>query len=349
MSSYFDTGKLRQASFIAILLALGFVLFRELQQFIPAFLGAITLFVIMRKYMRSLVKHKKWKPGTAAAVLMLLSFLIILIPIFCIVTLMSAKISFAVNHSNDMINSFTIFLENLERKFGTDYINEETMKEFGQSVAKLIPSVLGATFNTLTTLVIMYFLLYFMLISTRTLDYLIYKFVPVQDDNNVNRISDEVNNMVISNAVGIPLIALLQGVVGLIGYLIIGVKEPFLWFAVTCITAMLPVIGAALAYVPLTIMLFVSGPAWKGFAMLVYGFGVIGLVDNVFRFTLQKKIGNIHPLITIFGVIIGIDLFGFIGLIFGPLLISLFILLVKIYLKEFHRPRQNLRVTKKGS
>ena len=56
----------------------------------------------------------------------------------------------------------------------------------------------------------------------------------------------EVKNMVFSNAVGIPVIAVLQGVVALIGYLIIGVKEPWFWFVVTCITAMLPVVGAAL-------------------------------------------------------------------------------------------------------
>ncbi len=69
--------------------------------------------------------------------------------------------------------------------------------------------------------------------------------------------------------------------------------------------------------------------------MLIYGFGVIGTVDNNFRFTLQKKMGNVHPLITVFGVVIGISLFGFIGLIFGPILISMFILLVKIYMNEF--------------
>jgi predicted PurR-regulated permease PerM len=59
---------------------------------------------------------------------------------------------------------------------------------------------------------------------------------------------------------------------------------------------------------------------------------------------LQKRMGNVHPLITVFGVIIGINLFGFIGLIFGPILISMFILLVKIYMNEFierRKPAEN--------
>ena len=162
----------------------------------------------------------------------------------------------------------------------------------------------------------------------------IYEHIPLKDEN-VAKLGKEVRNVVLSNAVGIPVIAILQGVVALIGYLIIGVKEPWFWFVVTCITAMLPVVGAALAYVPLAIIFFANGDTGKGIFMLIYGFGVIGVVDNFFRFALAKKIGNIHPLVTVFGVIIGISLFGFIGLIFGPLLISLFILLLKIYSSEF--------------
>jgi predicted PurR-regulated permease PerM len=63
-------------------------------------------------------------------------------------------------------------------------------------------------------------------------------------------------------------------------------------------------------------------------------------VDNLFRFWLQKRMGDTHPLITIFGVILGINLFGFIGLIFGPILISLFLLMIQIYHREFSAPAE---------
>ena len=98
---------------------------------------------------------------------------------------------------------------------------------------------------------------------------------------------------------------------------------------------MLPIVGAAVAYIPVAVLLFASGHPTKGIIMLIFGFGIIGSVDNIFRFWLQKKLGDVHPLITVFGVIIGINLFGFIGLIFGPLLIALFILLIRIYANEF--------------
>ena len=158
--------------------------------------------------------------------------------------------------------------------------------------------------------------------------------IPLRDEN-VDRLGKETKKMVLSNAIGIPVIALAQGLIALIGYLVLGIKEPFFWFGVTCIAAMIPVVGAALAYVPVAIILFANGQNWQGIVMLIFGFGVIGTADNVLRFTLLRKLGDVHPLTTVFGVIIGLNLFGFIGLIFGPLLISLFILLLKIYSSEF--------------
>ena len=81
----------------------------------------------------------------------------------------------------------------------------------------------------------------------------------------------------------------------------------------------------------------------QGIILFIYGFLIVGTVDNLFRFWLQKKIGDTHPLITIFGVIIGLNLFGFIGLIFGPILLSMFLLLIQIYRHEFvnHQPLKN--------
>jgi len=222
----------------------------------------------------------------------------------------------------------------LKRRFDIVIASNENINKLGDFIKGGIPKLLSATFNTLGTIFFMYFILYFMLVNGRKMETNIYEHIPLRDEN-AHILGTEVRNMVLSNAVGIPVIAFLQGLVALIGYLIIGVKEPWFWFVVTCITAMLPVVGAALAYVPLALIFFANGDIVRGIAMLAFGFGVVGLVDNIFRFTLAKKIGNIHPLVTVFGVIVGLSIFGFIGLIFGPLLISLFMLLLKIYSSEF--------------
>ena len=61
----------------------------------------------------------------------------------------------------------------------------------------------------------------------------------------------------------------------------------------------------------------------------------MGSTDNLFRLVVQKRLADVHPLVTLIGVVVGVPIFGFIGLIFGPLLVSLFLLLVKIYKNEY--------------
>jgi predicted PurR-regulated permease PerM len=334
MSDTISQNRIRQVFFIVILLLLGLLLFLELYSFLPAVLGAMTLYILMHRWMFFLTEKKKWRKGWTAALLMLLSFIVILLPVGLLANMLSSKITYAVQHSSELVAALKKLVISLEQQFDITITSEENINKLGNAITESLPRILGATFNTVTTIFFMYFILYFMLVNGRYMEDRLYEYIPLKDEN-VDKVSKEVNTMVVSNAIGIPLIAFAQGLVGLVGYLIIGVKEPFFWFGVTCIAAMLPVVGAALAYVPLAIIFFAGEETGRGIAMLIFGFGIIGTVDNVLRFTLLRKLGDVHPLTTVFGVIIGLNLFGFIGLIFGPLLISLFILLLKIYSSEF--------------
>lgn len=340
-----DTNLLRQIFFIVLILVLGIVLFLELWYFLSAFLGAVTFYVIMRQRMFYLTEKRGWRPGRAAWALMLLSFFVILVPIGLLANIMYSKISYVVTHSSDLLASLKATVDKLSREIGYELVKKDDINQLGSRLASLLPKILGVTLNTVALISTMYFILYFMLVNGRRMEDSLYEYIPLKD-GNVELIGKEVKRMVISNTIAIPLIAIIQGLVGLAGYLIIGIKEPMVWFVATCVTAMLPIVGAALVYVPLTVMLFVQGETGKGIAMGIWGFGFIGLVDNLFRFILNKKIGDIHPLITIFGVIVGIQLFGFIGLIFGPLLISMFILLLKIYSNEFLVRRREMKRVK---
>lgn len=334
MSETLSQNRLRQVFFIALILLLGILLFMELSSFLPALLGAITLYILLHNWMFFLTEQKKWRKGWTAVLLMLFSFIVILLPVGLLANMLSSKVSYAIHHSNELVEALKTVVGNIETQYNVQIASESNINKLGGFIASSLPKILGATFNTLTTIFFMYFILYFMLVNGRGMENTFYEYIPLRDEN-VERLSKEVHMMVKSNAIGIPLIAFAQGVIALIGYLIIGVKEPFFWFGVTCIAAMLPVVGAALAYVPIAIIFFANDQTAKGIFMLAFGFGIIGTVDNLLRFTLLKKLGNVHPLTTVFGVIIGLKIFGFIGLIFGPLLISMFMLLLKIYSNEF--------------
>lgn len=341
-----DNHLLKQLFFIAVILFLGIVLFREMYFFFSSFLGSVTFYMLMRDRMFYLVEKKGWRPAGAAWVLMLLSFFIILVPIGLLVNILYSKISYVVEHSNELINSLKIAVARMESKLGYNLLDPNSINRLGSFVTELLPKILGVTFNSVSLVASMYFILYFMLVNGRKMETALYEYIPLKD-TNVDMLGRELRTIIVSSAIGIPLIALVQGVVGLIGYLVIGINEPWLWFVATTIAAMVPVVGAAVIYGPLTIMLFVQGHTGKGIAMAIWGFGVIGLVDNVFRLLVNKRLGDIHPLITLFGVVIGIQLFGFIGLVFGPVLIALFILLLRIYSSEFFIKKREVKDVKK--
>jgi predicted PurR-regulated permease PerM len=159
-------------------------------------------------------------------------------------------------------------------------------------------------------------------------------FIPVSK-SNLKIIGKEIQSMVRSNALGIPLVAIVQGIVALIGFLIFGVANPFFWFVIVTIGSMIPFVGTLVGILPVFILELSTGHTFQAWGILIYGFVVVGLSDNIVRLYVLKKIDNVHPLITLVGVIVGVPLFGFIGLIFGPLLISLFLVLLSIYRKEY--------------
>ena len=151
---------IRQILILLTILLLGIVLFRELSGFIPAFLGAYTLYVLLRKWMFMLQGKYKWNKSLAAAVLMLLSFLIILLPCFLVVNMLASKIAFAVQHSSEVLASIEKFVHKYEQQYKIGILTEENIGKVSNWGQETLPKILGATFDTLSSIVIMYFILF---------------------------------------------------------------------------------------------------------------------------------------------------------------------------------------------
>jgi predicted PurR-regulated permease PerM len=162
------------------------------------------------------------------------------------------------------------------------------------------------------------------------------------NQKNQDLMSNELKNQTFSNALGSPLLALLQGLFAWGGYAIFGLSDAFFWGMMTGFFSLMPLVGSALIWAPAGLYQMTAGTAWQGVGILLYGLIVIGTVDNVFRFIFQKQFANVHPLITVFGVIMGIKMFGVPGLIFGPLILSWFIILIRIYREDlFIAPQES--------
>ena len=131
------------------------------------------------------------------------------------------------------------------------------------------------------------------------------------------------------------MVAIIQGLVALIGFFIFGIPDPLFWFVIVTVGSMIPFIGTLIAIIPIFMIMLSNGETFQAWGILVYGLVVVGSSDNLVRLFVLKRLDNVHPIITLIGVIVGVPLFGFIGLIFGPLLISLFLIVVQIYKSEY--------------
>mgnify|MGYP003112669921 CR=1 FL=1 len=327
--------------FVLLLIAfLGILIFKEIIPYLSGVLGAVTLYVLLRKWMNKLVA-RGWKKSYAAALLMIGSFIGILIPIALIIIMLTSKIGKAVANSEKVVNAVKEQITKIEENVGYKISNNIDSDSIRSWISTNLQSLAGGTFNAFIAIGIMYFMLYYMLISRDKMKDVLESYIPLASEN-IHLIGEESDLSVRSNALGIPLVALIQGIIALIGFVIFGVPDPFFWFVITAVGSMIPFIGTAIGIIPVTILLFSQGMEWQAIAILIYGVVVVGSTDNLVRLYILEKLSSVHPLITLFGVVVGVPLFGFIGLIFGPLLISLFILILKIYKTEYSNINDNL-------
>lgn len=310
------------------------VIFWNLRLFLPSLLGAYTLYVLLRVPMHYLSEDRKWNRKFAAAGLMLGSFVLIMIPVNALIRQVSSKLIAGFQNSQQILQSLQSIIAKLEVNIGFQLLTAERIQSISVWGGNALSNVLNATLEGLLLLIITYFILWFMLTEGKKMENNFFDWLPFKEEN-IAYIRKELNDLVYSNALGIPLMGVVQGCFGFIGYSIAGVEDIWFWVLMTFIAGMIPFLGVALAFVPLTLLLLSKGLTGSAIFVFAYGFIVIGSVDNLARMWLLKKIGHTHPLVTLFGVIIGLQLFGFIGFIFGPIMISMFLLLLKIYVKEF--------------
>ncbi|MGM0636049.1 MAG: AI-2E family transporter [Bacteroidota bacterium] len=324
---------IRQTFILLLIIVLGGLILDKTLPYFSGVLGAITLFVIFNKPMQKML-DRKWNPTLASAVVLLVSTLVIVFPIFVTVYMLSSKISQAVKNSEQFINALVIQLEEFETNIGYNLSDKLDPSSVSDWLSNSLQSIATGTFDVFIALSLMYFILYYMLINQDKMQSTLLAYIPI-GTNNLKKIGEEAYAKVKANAIGIPLVAIFQGVIALIGYWIFGIPNPIFWFVITALGSIIPFVGTAVGIIPVTIILFSQGATGQAIGILLYGFIVVGSSDNLIRLYVLKQMADEHPLITLIGVIIGIPLFGFIGLIFGPLIISLFLIIVKIYKKEY--------------
>lgn len=327
---------INQIMLITIIILVCLLIFRNLSYYLPGFLGAITLYIIFRNLYFELTEQKKWNRVLTSLLFIFLSIVFIVIPLWALVDYLSPRISSFLGNTEQIVAKFNQVKTYIQDKPILEHIDlsDAALLQFLQNLTRHLPSILNSVAEVLINLLVTFFVLYFMQVHAKKMESTLNSLLPFSEKSK-NEIWEDVNLMVRTNAIGIPILGIFQSIVAIIGYYIFGVNNPILWGLVTGIATIIPVLGTMTVYVPICIVAFATGPATNAIWLTLYCFFLVGGIDNILRFTLLKTLGNVPPLITVFGVLFGLNLFGMLGLIFGPLIISSVGVLFKVYRNEY--------------
>lgn len=322
-------------SLIALILILGYLIVSGLWTFVNGLFGAFTLYVLVRGQMKRLTTGKRKMKEVFAAILIILEIIAcVFVPLYFLAWTLIGRIQDINLDISQLVETVKHFIQLIEEKTGYDMLNISNLETATGYLTRGAQIVIGQVSGLVITTLVMIFLLYFMLLNRKYIESYVYSILPFNETNK-SAVMGQIHNMVRSNAIGIPLLAIIQGVIAVIGYWAAGVPSPVLFGVLTAFSTIIPLVGTGLVWVPIVVYLALSGNWIASIGLLVYCIIILTNIDNVIRFVLQKKLADTHPLVTVFGVILGLKLFGFWGIIFGPLLLSLFFLLVNIFKQEY--------------
>lgn len=321
-------------SLITIILGLGLLLFLKMTPFMGGILGACTIYIMVRGQMLYFTQKKKIRKSITAIILLIEAILCFLVPLSLAVWLLINKLQTVNVDTTAFVNTVTNLADWIRQKTEYDLLSKENIS----SIASILPGIgqflMGGISSFAVNLFVLVFVLYFMLIGGTKMEQYIYELLPFSDSNK-KHVMNEINMIVRANAIGIPLLAIIQGAIATLGYYLFDAPSALLFGFLTCFATVIPIVGTALVWFPLAAYMAISGDWPHAVGLLLYCGLIVTNIDNLIRFILQKKMADTHPLITIFGVVIGLSLFGFMGVIFGTLLISIFILCVNIFKEQY--------------
>ncbi|MDP3765285.1 MAG: AI-2E family transporter [Nanoarchaeota archaeon] len=234
------------------------------------------------------------------------------------------------------IRSFVEFLPEND----LDYYLQVTIKKITEFILENVSKFLASIPSFLLNFFVMVFVIYYLLKDGEAVGKRIKNILPLKESHKQN-VLDRFHDITYAVFYGNISIAILQGIFGGIGFLILGIPSPILWGFVMMLFALIPYFGTAIVWLPAALNLIFIGylqndsPATiKGVILIIYGIFVISSIDNFLKPKLIGLKAKVHPILVLLGVLGGLSLFGFIGLILGPVMLALLMTFVDIYEEE---------------
>ena len=339
MEAQFEIKKHSKYFFIASFIAIIIISIILAWPFITAIFGAIVLAYLFHPVYGFIVKLIK-NETLSAFITAILVISILVIPIVFIGNAIFKEAS------QLFIQTKSINFEQLQEKYVQSFLGQK----FGESAViidylrdgldKLITAVVQKTGQFIFTLhekilqlFVTFFLMFYLLKDGKRLLFSIKEALPLKRKYK-NEIGDKFNDTIYATMYGIVLTAIIQGTIGGIGLWLFKVPSPFLWGIVMIILSLFPFVGAAFVWLPAGIIKLAIGDSVNGVGLLLYGIFIVSTIDNIVRPKIIGSRSKVHPALVLLGVLGGIKFFGIMGIIIGPLILSILTVFFEIYTSE---------------
>ena len=220
------------------------------------------------------------------------------------------------------------------------YYFDTTVKEATTKITDTISNILFSIPIFILHLFIVLFVMFFLFKDGKIFVDKIERILPLKGKYR-NHVFKKLNDMAYAVVYGSIIIAIIQGTLGGIGFLIFGLPSPLLWGLIMIFTALIPYIGSSVIWFPASLILLFNGYVnmettlvIKGILLMLYGIFVVGTIDNILKPKIIGNKGGLHPVLVLLGVVGGLNFLGFVGIIVGPIILAMLVTFIKIYEEE---------------
>jgi len=296
--------------------------------FLPAVIWSITLAIVIQPVYRRLAFPQY--PGIGAALAVLAVTLIIVVPLLTLGFQAANEATKALQGlgGEELVAKWQVLLDAhpsvakamvwLQHQFNI----KQQVQRLAESLGDALPSFVGGSLSILMQLLITLFVLFFLLRDRLQIVQWLRAHSPLTD-RETTFIFKKVEDCLQATVVGHMFTCLLQGILGGVMMAVLGLPFAVLWGAVMALFALIPTLGAPIVWVPAAVMLILQGSLGKGLILIAWGVFVIGTIDNILYPILVGRKVTLHTLPILFSYLGGIVLFGFSGLVLGPLIVML--------------------------
>ena len=330
-----EKGKFRQYFAVTIVvLLLAFLLF-TIYKFANGFFGGLLLYIALLPLYNFMIK-KKFNKKIAAIICVFVALFVIIVPLLILLGVVGNELLIFVQDANlvgNISETISTYASKITPAISDDFIGQQ-IKNFGDYASSSLLGIIKNIGSFVVNLIIALFLLYFMLLQGSLLKK-IKKVIPFNKKNSEELVK-KLKDVSYATVFVSGILALLQGALLTITFLIFDINGAFLWGFITAILSFIPLLGPSLVWIPAAIIQLLQGEYWTAAGVLIAGI-ILSNVDNLIRPYLGKSLSRIHPLVTLIGIFIGVLLFGIIGVFVGPLLLAFLVLVLKMFKEEYYK------------